>query len=137
MRFSELTGLKVGDVHLGTALHAACRGKGRINRTTPLDAGTVAVLKTHLAETGAGPAELVFPTRTGTRMSRDAVEARLSKNVAAAATMCPSLTGKSVTPIRSATQRHETAARRHRRHRYRYLARPRKHRNHISTCMLT
>ncbi len=108
MRVSELTGLKTADVHLGTAPHTVCRGKGRKNRTTPLDADTVAVLKTHLAETGASPAGFVFPTRTGTRMSRDAVAARLAKHVASAATTCPSLAGTPVTPH---TLRHTAAMR--------------------------
>jgi site-specific recombinase XerD len=40
----------------------------------------------------------VFPTRTGTRMSRDAVAARLKLHTATAAMSCPSLTAKNVTP---------------------------------------
>ena len=40
----------------------------------------------------------LFPTRTGTRMSRDAVAARLNQHTAAAAATCPSLAGKKITP---------------------------------------
>ena len=36
LRVSELTGLTIGDVHLGTGPHAYCRGKGRKDRATPL-----------------------------------------------------------------------------------------------------
>jgi site-specific recombinase XerD len=95
MRVSELTGLTVTDVHLGTGAHALCRGKGRKNRTTPLDRETVATLRPLIAGRATG---FVFPTRTGTRMSRDAVAARLAKHTATAADTCLSLTNKNVTP---------------------------------------
>lgn len=97
MRVSELTGLQIGDVHLGPAAHALCHGKGRKDRATPLDRQTVAVLRTYLAErpTRAG---FVFPTWTGTRLSRDAVAARLAQCTATAAIGCLSLAGKNVTP---------------------------------------
>ena len=36
LRVSELTGLTIGDVHLGTGPHAYCHGKGRKDRATPL-----------------------------------------------------------------------------------------------------
>ncbi|MGH9267741.1 MAG: tyrosine-type recombinase/integrase, partial [Acidimicrobiales bacterium] len=38
LRVSELTGLTVGDVELGTGAHVRCRGKGRKERCTPLTA---------------------------------------------------------------------------------------------------
>ena len=46
LRVSELTALQVRDVHLGVGAHVLCHGKGRKNRTTPLDRQTVQVLKT-------------------------------------------------------------------------------------------
>jgi integrase/recombinase XerD len=97
MRISELTGLQIGDVHLGTAAHALCHGKGRKDRATPLDRQTVAVLRAYLAERTTLQGFL-FPTRTGTRMSRDAVAARLAQHTTTAAVACPSLAGKNVTP---------------------------------------
>jgi integrase/recombinase XerD len=98
LRVSELTALQVGDVHLGAGAHVLCRGKGRKNRTTPLDRQTVRVLKAFAAEQPSGSEGFVFPTRTGTRMSRDAVAARLALHTATAAESCPSLTAKTVTP---------------------------------------
>ena len=98
LRVSELTGLEVGDVHLGAGAHVLCRGKGCKNRTTPLDRQTVRVLKAFATEQPSGGKGFVFPTRIGTRMSRDAVAARLAQHTATAAESCPSLTAKTVTP---------------------------------------
>jgi integrase/recombinase XerD len=42
LRASELTGLTCSDVHLGTAPHISCRGKGRKERVTPLTRRTAA-----------------------------------------------------------------------------------------------
>ena len=98
LRVSELTGLEVDDVHLGAGAHVLCRGKGRKNRTTPLDRQTVRVLKAFATEQPSGGEGFVFPTRTGTRMSRDAVAARLALHTATAAESRPSLTAKTVTP---------------------------------------
>ena len=97
LRVSELIGLRCADVHLGTAAHVSCRGKGRKERITPLTGGTVAVLRVWLAERAGGPDEPLFPTRTGTLLSRDAVERRLAKYRAIAAVACPSLHDKRVT----------------------------------------
>ncbi len=88
LRVSELTGLTLDDVHLGTGAHVVCRGKGRKNRVTPLDAQTVEVLRAYTAALPPGTG-FVFPTRTGTRMSRDAVAARLTQHTATAGTTCP------------------------------------------------
>jgi integrase/recombinase XerD len=96
MRVSELTGLKVTDVHLGTAPHVVCHGKGRKDRITPLDRQTVRVLRELTANASTVEAS-VFPTRAGTQMSRDAVAARLARHTAAAAQACPSMTRKNVT----------------------------------------
>jgi integrase/recombinase XerD len=82
MRVSELTGLRITDVHLGPAAHALCHGKGRKNRSTPLDRQTVAVLRVFIAERAVKEGFL-FPARSSTRMSRDAVAARLALHAAA------------------------------------------------------
>ena len=96
LRVSELIGLRYADVHLGTGAHVSCLGKGRKQRITPLTGGTVGVLRVWLAERGGGPADPLFPTRTGTPLSRDAVERRLARYTAAAAAGCPSLRAKRV-----------------------------------------
>jgi integrase/recombinase XerD len=97
LRVSELTGLTTGDIYLGTGAHVCCTGKGRKQRITPLTSGTAAALRTWLAERGGHPGQPLFPTRTGGRLSRDAVEHRISKHTAAAAAHCPSLRSKAIT----------------------------------------
>lgn len=108
LRISELTGLTIGDLNLGTGAHVSCTGKGRKERITPLTAATVAVLRTWLAERGGQPGEPLFPTRTGGRLSRDAIEHRLAKHTATAAARCASLHTKMVT---AHTLRHTAAMR--------------------------
>ena len=98
LRVSELTALQVGDVHLGVGAHVLCHGKGRKNRTTPLDRQTVQILTAFTTERPSDAEGFVFPTRTGTRMSRDAVAARVAQHTPTAATLCPSLYAKKVTP---------------------------------------
>lgn len=98
LRASELTGLTRGDVHLGTAAHLSCHGKGRKDRITPLTRPTAAALRVWLAERRGQPAEPLFPTSRGRRLSRDAVERRLAIYQARAAGACPSLADKKITP---------------------------------------
>jgi integrase/recombinase XerD len=106
LRVSELTGLTLADVHLGTGPHVSCHGKGRKQRITPLSKTTVAVLRAWLAERRGDPAQPLFPNRTGGRLSRDAVEKRVAQHAAAAACACPSLKAKKVT---AHTLRHTAA----------------------------
>ncbi len=98
LRVSELIGLRRADVHLGTGAHVSCRGKGRKERITPLTRTTVAVLRVWLAERAGAAADPLFPTATGRPLSRDAVERRIAKYAAAAATRCPSLRAKRISP---------------------------------------
>ena len=106
LRASELTGLNCGDVHLAAGPHLSCRGKGRKQRITPLTQVTVAVLRVWLAERTGEPNHPLFPTSRGKRLSRDGLERRLTKHVAAATTSCRSLREKTVTPH---TLRHTAA----------------------------
>jgi len=96
MRVGELTALNLTDVHLGTAPHVVCHGKGRKDRITPLDRQTVRVLR-ELTATVTDTGAFVFSARSGTRLSHDAVAARLTLHAAAAAQTCPSMTSKKVT----------------------------------------
>lgn len=98
LRVSELTALTRGDIHLGSGPHVSCRGKGRKQRITPLTAPATAVLRTWLAELPPHPGQLLFPGRAGGRLSRDAVEHRLAVHASTAATRCPPLTAKNITP---------------------------------------
>lgn len=95
MRVAELTALRVCDIHLGVGAHAVCHGKGRKDRATPLDRQTVCILRTLILH--APTDAFVFPTREGTRMSHDAVAARLALHVATATATCPTLTSKKIT----------------------------------------
>jgi integrase/recombinase XerD len=108
LRVSELTGLTIGDTHLGAGAHVSCTGKGRKQRITPLTTGTVTVLRAWLAEHGGQPGQALFPARTGGRLSRDAVERRIAKHTTTAAARCPSLNAKTVT---AHTLRHTAAMR--------------------------
>ena len=96
LRISELITLIRDDAHLGTGAHVHCMGKGRKERATPLTALTVAVLRGWLAANPGGPRDPLFATRTGTRLSRDALERRLGGYLSTARQSCPSLRGKHV-----------------------------------------
>lgn len=98
LRVSELIGLNCFDLHLGHGAHVRCDGKGRKERAVPLTGPTEAVLREWARERGGQPADPLFPTRTGRRLSRDAVERRLTNHTAIAARECPSLSSKRITP---------------------------------------
>jgi integrase/recombinase XerD len=98
LRASELTGLRCGDIHLGSGAHAATTGKGRKQRITPLTKETAAVLSVWLAERGSPPTEPLFPTSTGKPLTRKALARRIAKHATEAAERCPSLTAKTITP---------------------------------------
>jgi integrase/recombinase XerD len=98
LRVSELTGLRNQDVELGTGANVRCWGKGRKERCTPLRPRTVSVLRAWMKERGGGPEDPLFPTRRGSRLSRDAVEALVERHVVTAAGHQPSLGDKNVTP---------------------------------------
>ncbi len=106
LRVSELTGLTVHDLHLGTGANVYCRGKGRKDRCTPLTAHTVEILTGWLAGRHAAGTEPLFCTRRGASLSHDAVAHMITKHAAAAARTCVSLQAKNVTPH---TLRHTAA----------------------------
>lgn len=108
LRVSELIALTLNRTSLGTGAHVTCLGKGRKHRATPLTAITVAVLRAWLTERGGQPHEPVFPTRQGRPLSQDAVVKLLRKHLRTAATACPSIAAKAVTPH---TLRHTAAMR--------------------------
>lgn len=106
VRVSELTGLRVGEVHLGTGAHIQVLGKGRKRRTPTLTGETVATLGMWLRERQGQPDQPLFPTRQGRALSRYTVGVIVAKHATTAAADCPSLQAKSVTPH---TLRHTNA----------------------------
>lgn len=97
---SELTGLRRADVHTGKpAAHIASHGKGRKTRITPLDAATAKATRAWMADNqGPGPAPVFTARGTSRKLSTDAVALRLGLHAASAATACPKIATKNVTP---------------------------------------
>jgi site-specific recombinase XerD len=99
LRVSELVSMNCQDVVLGNGSHVHCLGKGRKERCTPLRSEVAKVLEAWLGERHGKPEDPVFPSMRGNkRLSRDAVERRVTKYTQLAAKNCPSLQGKRVTP---------------------------------------
>lgn len=98
LRVSELTSLSVGDVEIGPRSQLRCLGKGRKHRVIPLQKPTVRLLTTWLSELDGIPATPLFPTSTGTVLSRAAVAKLLARHVGVASERCASLREKNVTP---------------------------------------
>lgn len=98
LRLSELTDLDCGDVSLGTGAHVRCLGKGRKHRAVPLTSTTQAVLRVWMAEVGGQPDQPLFATRTGRRLSSDAVQRLVRQHAATAARRCPSIRADKLHP---------------------------------------
>ena len=98
LRVSEITGLDCGDITLGTGANVRCEGKGRKQRAVPLSVPAATLLQSWLRERAGRPTDPLFPTRTGRRLSRDAIALRVSTHAASAAQRCPTLAGKTVHP---------------------------------------
>jgi site-specific recombinase XerD len=98
LRVSEACDLRCEDVVLSMGAHVRCRGKGRKERCTPLTRSTVAVMRAWFRLRRGRPAEPAFPSRRGTKLSRDAVEHLVSKCAKRASAACSTLRTKRVTP---------------------------------------
>ena len=95
---SELIALNVGDIQLGTGAHTRCEGKGRKQRTVPLTTPAQAALTAWLTERAGRPTDPLFVTRTGRRLSRDAIEQRVTVHATTATANCPTLSSKQLHP---------------------------------------
>ena len=128
LRVSELTGLRCGDVHLGTGAHVSCPARAASSASPHSPPTTVARLRAWLAERGGQPDDPLFPTQHGGQLSRDALERRLAKHASRPPpASCPSLATEERHPARAATHRRDAPPPRRRRHLGdRALARPRK-----------
>ena len=98
LRVSEVIGLRVGDVELGTGAHLRCVGKGRKERATPLRTDSRFALKAWLAQCRTEPSDPLFATIRGRPLSRDAVERIVRKHAATAASTSSTFRLKRVTP---------------------------------------
>jgi len=106
LRVSEMTGLNCADISCGTGANVRCHGKGRKDRAIPLTAATAAAIRHWLRERAGLPTDPLFCTRTGRRLTRDAIEHRLSVHHSTAALSCGTLQTKKLSPH---TLRHTTA----------------------------
>ena len=124
LRVSELIALNSGDIQLGTGAHVRCEGKGRKQRTVPLTIPAQAVLTAWLTERAGGPTDPLFVTRTGRRLSRDAIEQRVTVHATTATAQLPITADQTAASARPAPQlRDVTAPGRRRYHRHRPLVR--------------
>jgi site-specific recombinase XerD len=99
LRVSELISLCQQDVRLDRAgAHVRCSGKRRKERVTPLTPQAVKALRAYLRDQKPAPSAPLFRSQRGGPMSRDAVERVIEKYRARAATMCPTLAKKRVSP---------------------------------------
>ncbi len=100
LRVSEVISLVRTDISTDRRFACvSCTGKGRKQRVTPIDRPTAAALKTWLAQNAGNPNTPLF-TAQGTNhpLSCDAVAQRIRLHATAAATLCPTLATKNVTP---------------------------------------
>jgi integrase/recombinase XerD len=101
LRISELLSLTRDDARIRlTGSHVRCVGKGRHERSTPLDPASAAELGEWLEHTSGQPADPLFPARgrTTRNLTRDGFQARLNKYQKTAAQDQPSLAGKHLFP---------------------------------------
>ena len=108
LRISELAALTCADITLTTGANVHSVGKGRKERRTPLVPRTKAVFKAWLDERPGAPSDPLFPTTTGKRLSRDAIERRLAHHVGTRRRELPLAQAKHVTMH---TLRHTAAMR--------------------------
>ena len=131
VRVSELVGLHVRDVHLGTGRHIRVLGKGRKKRATPLTGEVAALLHQWIIERGGGPDDPLFPTRQGRPLSRYTVGLLVGKHADDRGSGLPVAEGQARHPARAPSHRGDALAGQRRRHRDdRTAARSREHPDH-------
>ena len=106
-RVSEMIGIRCRDVVLEGQPAVHLRGKGRKDRSVPLWRPTAALIKAWRRQIGDPAGDgILFPSRSGGRMTRSNVTQRLDLAVAAAGRKTPGILERPVTPH---TVRHTTA----------------------------
>jgi len=106
-RVSEAIGLRVGDVITDASPTAHLQRKGRKDRSVPLWRPTAKLIRGWKKLLGdITDDSLLFPNRSGGKLTRSNVTRRLALAVATATKTCPQLTGRTISPH---TIRHTTA----------------------------
>ncbi len=99
LRVSELVGVCLDDLQFNDRyVDVRVRGKGRRERALTLWKSVGDAIRTWLAVRGEAPAPELFLNAWGKSMTRSGFQRVLAKHVAAAATRCPSLRQKRVSP---------------------------------------
>lgn len=98
LRVSELVGLRIDSIQIGPHSQLECVGKGRRQRVIPLQKNTARLLTAWFSELPTVANTPLFPTHSGTAMTRAAVTKLVARHVQVAAEQCPSLGGKNITP---------------------------------------
>jgi integrase/recombinase XerD len=106
LRVSEAISLRSDQIVFGTSSHIRCRGKSRKERCTTMTRQTTRELRTWQKEQDASGQDVIFQSRRGGPLSRDAVELLVKKYTAIAKLTCSSLRGKTISPH---VLRHTTA----------------------------
>jgi site-specific recombinase XerD len=104
-RVSELIGMRVGDVVLDRSSAICIHGKGRKERAVPLWRTTAKQIRLWLRQNHFARDHPLFPNRTGGPMTRTGVTDRLKLAAVTAATHCPQLKKRHISPhiVRHAT----------------------------------
>ncbi|MDR0782296.1 MAG: site-specific integrase [Propionibacteriaceae bacterium] len=98
LRVSELASLRIDSIQIGPHPQLECLGKGRKQRIIPLRKNTAAIVAAWIKELPPAPANPLFPTSTGTQLTRAAIGKLVTRHVKAATKQCPPLAEKNVTP---------------------------------------
>jgi len=105
-RVSEITSLRVIDLHLDDGGNVHIRGKGRKQRSVPLWRQTVRLLRQWLKQIDKSPDQSLVPNARGNAMTRAGVAQRLRHVVGLAAQRDSTLQNRRISPH---TIRHTTA----------------------------
>jgi site-specific recombinase XerD len=97
-RVSEIIGVRRDEIVLDAPASLKLHGKGRKERAVPLWLKTAQVLRAWFQELGDRFGGLAFPSARGGRLSRHGVSFLLSRLTNCAATACPSLLNKRISP---------------------------------------
>ena len=98
LRVSELIGLRMDDLNLQPHASIIVHGKGRKQRCLPLWKETTSALRSWLAVRGTTSVPELFFNARGEPMTRSGFEYILRKHARTAATCCPSLSTKRISP---------------------------------------